>query len=115
MTTLPPLLPSINLKGKVLALKYKGDTHNGMRHGHGLCAIFPEGRTYEGDWRHDKMHGFGTITFPSGNTYTGEFNNDQKHGFGVFSFPEGSWYEGEYSEDKKQGFGTYGWPDGSYY
>lgn len=114
MTTMPSLLPSIFLNGRVPEFTYKGDYHSGKRHGHGK-AVFPEGRTYVGDWRENKMHGYGTITFPSGNTYTGDFNNDKKHGFGVFVFPEGSWYEGDYVSDKKHGQGTYGWPDGSYY
>lgn len=65
--------------GKMQTFEYKGDTHNGKKHGHGT-ARYPEGRVYTGDWIEDKMHGYGTITFSSGNTYSGEFQNDKKDG-----------------------------------
>lgn len=52
MIDFPKAPPAVTLMAGVPELHYKGDYHQGKKHGHGL-ARFPEGRTYEGDWFND--------------------------------------------------------------
>ena len=46
--------------------------------------LFKDGRKYEGQWRNNKMNGYGIITLPKGNWFEGEFVDDKREGFGVF-------------------------------
>ena len=46
--------------------------------------FFKDGRHYEGEWKNNKMHGFGIIAWPDGKFYEGEFCDDKKEGFGIF-------------------------------
>ena len=41
-------------------------------HGHGVYS-WPDGRKYEGAWKHEKMDGEGVFTWPDGRKYTGKF------------------------------------------
>ena len=45
---------------------------------------FCDKRKYHGEWKNNKMHGFGIIVWPSGDVFEGEFHEDKKNGFGVF-------------------------------
>jgi len=47
-----------------------------MMDGEGIY-IWTNGQTYNGEWKNDKRHGFGTITTPSGYPYSGEFRNNE--------------------------------------
>ena len=45
---------------------YYGDTDfRGAKHGHGMF-LFAQGDIYEGEWKNDKMHGFGEYRFKNG-------------------------------------------------
>jgi antitoxin component YwqK of YwqJK toxin-antitoxin module len=41
---------------------------------------FPNGERFEGQYRRDKMHGWGTHYFPDGRVVSGTWQGDQKHG-----------------------------------
>ena len=49
--------------------EYYGDTNMlGAKHGHGIF-LFSQGDIYEGDWKDDRMHGFGEYRFHDGKMY----------------------------------------------
>ena len=40
--------------------------------------MWPDGKTYTGDWERNKMHGKGTLEWSDGKKYEGEFKNDKR-------------------------------------
>jgi hypothetical protein len=70
---------------------------------------------YDGEWKDDKRHGFGTHTFANGNSFTGTFFEGAKHGKGVYHYANGDSYDGEYDMDKKHGKGIYKFSSGAIY
>ncbi|PRP86550.1 hypothetical protein PROFUN_05188 [Planoprotostelium fungivorum] len=75
------------------------------KHGRG---IWEEGdNQYSGDWKDDKMHGFGTFRYQSGAIYEGEWTDNKYEGKGKYKFPDGSSYEGAFRENKMHGFGSF--------
>jgi antitoxin component YwqK of YwqJK toxin-antitoxin module len=49
---------------------------DGMRHGKGKF-FYKEGSYYDGEWKNNKMHGFGTLYYPDGCiAYQGEWKDD---------------------------------------
>jgi hypothetical protein len=87
----------------------------GMPHGLGRMVYEDDGRTYEGDWRHGRWHGYGRATFANGDSYEGEYRFDQRHGRGKYCWSDGRIYDGEFSEDKRHGKGNFQWPDRATY
>lgn len=43
-----------------------------------------DGRKFEGQWKNNKMEGYGVFTWPDGRRYEGEYVDDKKEGKGVF-------------------------------
>mmetsp|Transcript_31613 Transcript_31613/g.46650 ORF Transcript_31613/g.46650 Transcript_31613/m.46650 type:complete len:757 (+) Transcript_31613:66-2336(+) len=87
----------------------------GMPHGLGRMVYDDDGRTYDGEWRHGRWHGFGQAVFLNGDTYEGEYKFDQRHGRGKYCWKDGRLYDGEFKEDRRQGKGYFKWPDGATY
>ena len=55
---------------------YKGETKGfSTRHGQGKAA-YPNGATFEGEWKDDKKHGQGKYTDLDGNIQEGEWKED---------------------------------------
>ena len=48
----------------------------------------------------------GTYTYPDGTTYDGEWKDEKRHGQGIWIRPDGMKYEGEWKNDKPNGQGT---------
>ncbi|XP_053239506.1 MORN repeat-containing protein 2 isoform X1 [Podarcis raffonei] len=91
--------------------KYEGDctrTIEGVleRSGHGVHTT-PDGIIYQGNWKNDKMNGFGRLEHPSGAVYEGEFYNNMFHGTGTYIFTNGAKYTGQFCENKLQGNGEF--------
>ncbi|MFM1864159.1 MAG: hypothetical protein RLZ26_2681 [Pseudomonadota bacterium] len=93
---------------------YEGEWRENMLHGSGTLT-FPSGATYVGEFRDGWPNGFGTYTFPSGELYVGEYRNGQRHGQGTYFFASGATYVGEYRNGMRDGFGTYTFPNGEIY
>ncbi len=84
------------------------------RHGNG---VYVDGATtYDGQWEHDRMHGFGKLVVHSSNdigggggatTYIGYFANNEFNGRGVFTWPDGSRYDGFWRNNVQHGEGCY--------
>lgn len=62
---------------------------------------------YEGEWKDDKMCGFGIYHYSNGDVYEGEWLDDMHHGFGKYFFTDGNRYEGEWKFHKMEGTGKY--------
>ncbi|KAM4042081.1 MORN repeat-containing protein 2 isoform 1-T2 [Anomaloglossus baeobatrachus] len=67
----------------------------------------PNGVTYTGSWKNDRMHGHGKLEHPSGAMYDGEFINNKFDGRGTYTFPNGAQYIGNFTENKIIGEGEY--------
>lgn len=53
-----------------------------MKNGHGIL-YFKDGGHYEGEWKDDKMHGFGKLYYENGKiAYEGHWDNDEFNGQG---------------------------------
>mmetsp|Transcript_10650 Transcript_10650/g.20512 ORF Transcript_10650/g.20512 Transcript_10650/m.20512 type:complete len:851 (-) Transcript_10650:179-2731(-) len=87
----------------------------GMPHGPGRMIYQEDRRTYDGEWRHGRWHGYGRATFANGDTYDGEYRFDQRHGRGRYQWSDGRIYDGMFREDRRHGRGTFTWPDGAVY
>jgi hypothetical protein len=42
--------------------------------------VWPDGKTYDGQWEKNKMHGFGILIWKDGKKYEGNFVNDKREG-----------------------------------
>ena len=70
---------------------------------------------YYGAFQAGKKNGKGIYMWPNGQTYDGEFRNDECSGFGILHYPDGKRFEGPWKEGKKHGKGIYAWPNGAKY
>jgi len=86
-----------------------------MPHGSGRMVYDDDGRSYEGEWRHGRWHGYGSAAFPNGDSYDGDYRFDQRHGKGKYCWKDGRVYDGDFREDRRQGKGFFRWPDGATY
>lgn len=73
---------------------------------HPYTSEFPE-EYYEGDWKEDKMEGFGVYQYSNGDVYEGEWKDNLHQGYGKYLFTDGSRYEGEWKEHRMHGSGKY--------
>ena len=117
-------IPENNLSQNI----YIGKISDGKRNGKGKL-IFPDGSTYEGDFKNNEFDGFGIYKSKSyiyeGNfvkgkmsgkgkyedliketTYEGDFFDDKKNGTGVEKYSNGFIYKGEFKNGIKEGKGT---------
>ncbi|CAD8127911.1 unnamed protein product [Paramecium sonneborni] len=105
--------------------QYVGEIYNQLRDGFGRYQ-FVQGGYYEGQWKQNKMHGYGTLFYGVGQkAYEGQFENDQFSGFGTlynkeptklnapfdcsnFDLIENYWvkYVGHFKNDLKDGQGA---------
>jgi hypothetical protein len=105
---------------------YEGELYNRARDGRGICA-YNSDMLYEGEWRQDKEHGFGSLWTADRKRiiYQGEWERGRMHGQGKYYYYNDedvqrqrriqSRYEGEFRENLRHGQGTYVLPDGSTY
>jgi len=102
----------------VLGSAYYGqiDLETGVLNGFGRWTS--QETMVEGMWRQGKMHGFAKQIWPDGRTYEGEFRDGLFWGTGIMTWQHArgtSVYEGEYENDKKHGVGKFTWPSGRSY
>jgi len=53
------------------------------------------------------MHGYGRLVWPNGRSYEGEFENDIKNGKGTYQWADGQVYTGEWHNGKQHGQGMH--------
>jgi len=90
---------------------YEGDYKHGLKHGMGRFA-WTSGAAYEGDFVEDRLEGSGCFRWACGSTYEGTWKEGKMDGSGLFTWPDGRSYEGGYRNDFKHGQGIFRWPDG---
>ena len=54
----------------------------------------------KGEFFKDEYHGRGEVSFPNGDTYEGNYKNNLQHGFGVYTFSDGRIESGQYEKGK---------------
>ena len=47
--------------------------------------MWPDGTTYDGEWKDNNKHGRGVYKWADGDTYDGDYKDGKKHGRGVFT------------------------------
>merc|ERR1712013_247377 len=89
---------------------YNGNLKHGRPHGHGSIIYFEgdaQGRTkYSGDWVNGTRHGTGRTEWVDGSTYQGQYQADLEQGIGVLR-KSMEQYEGEFKGGKKHGKGIF--------
>ena len=53
---------------------------NGLKNDKGRYIWNNNGDFYEGQYKHDKIHGQGVTKYASGNVYDGEYKDNKMHG-----------------------------------
>merc|ERR1719199_1227523 len=59
---------------------------------------WPDGASYEGDYRGGHKHGRGRFVWASGAEYDGAFVEGRQEGSGILRWPDGSTYEGSFKD-----------------
>ena len=94
--------------------RYIGDFVNSLRCGKG--ELITKKIYYKGDFLNDSMHGFGKIIFlKEGHKYEGQFKNNRIEGWGILYWKNGDRYEGQVKNGKMHGRGKYFYKDGKIY
>jgi TPR repeat protein len=92
---------------------YEGDFVAGRLQGHGID-VRADGSHYEGEFDRGGRHGNGHLTLPDGSVYEGNFANGARSGHGTYTSVSGR-YEGDWARDAPNGFGRFDYADGSWY
>lgn len=94
-------------------LQYCGDFVRGEFQGEGQLLRHDDDSFYEGRFKGNVRHGYGSMTYGNGNTYVGDWEGGLKCGTGRFSdSTSGVTYVGEWSDDKMHGKGKLIFADG---
>lgn len=101
---------------------YEGDLdENLLPHGFGK-AYYGNSDTYEGQWEHGKMHGYGIYEGAGEYVYEGQFCDGRKEGKGAIcylsdcdGYEMGDRLEGEFEYDQLNGYGTIRYASGHVY
>ena len=93
---------------------YKGDFVDNMRHGYGKD--YRKTSKYEGEFLFDKKCGKGEIILNTGDIYKGEFKNNKINGFGHYIWKNNNHeYIGNFLDGKFHGEGFYKWGINQYF
>lgn len=62
---------------------------------------------YDGEWKDDKMDGYGIYLYSNGDKYEGYWTQGCQNGNGKYTFTDGTSYEGEWKMHKMHGTGKF--------
>jgi hypothetical protein len=100
-------------------VSWQGDCVGGFAEGKGvlrwILAGTPTAKKYDGDMKHGKMDGRGSLTFTNGDLYVGEFKDGERNGRGKATWFNRNTYEGTWKDGLPDGRGTYEWVGGNTY
>lgn len=85
---------------------YEGQFRQGKMHGLGIFLASNKSK-YHGTWSANQRHGEGRQLFANGDTYEGDFVNNRMQGKGVMNFANGHQYDGDWVNDRPEGMGIY--------
>ena len=60
-----------------------------------------------GEWKNQKMNGYGEFCWVEGKKYCGYYKEDQRDGFGIYYLLNDSFYVGFWREGQRFGLGKY--------
>ena len=66
---------------------------------------YPNGNSYEGNWKGGQFHGSGRFSWHDGSSYNGDYVEGTKHGQGRFVYPSKKYYEGSWENGSMHGQG----------
>lgn len=92
---------------------YAGDFVDGKPHGYGIEQM-PDGATYDGAWADGDRNGAGTARYADGSRYDGAFEHGVRSGQGLFQSTGGR-YRGNWADDAPNGDGRLEYADGATY
>jgi hypothetical protein len=89
---------------------YYGQWINNQKHGYGKLENHFNKSIYEGEFIQNKKHGYGRLTrqLKDGSMqryYIGQWKNNRMNGYGTLYFNQSAYYEGEFIDNKKFGWG----------
>eukprot|EP00601_Ochromonadales_sp_CCMP2298_P015521 CAMPEP_0173234000 /NCGR_PEP_ID=MMETSP1142-20121109/9955_1 /TAXON_ID=483371 /ORGANISM="non described non described, Strain CCMP2298" /LENGTH=235 /DNA_ID=CAMNT_0014163937 /DNA_START=127 /DNA_END=834 /DNA_ORIENTATION=+ len=100
--------------GGYAACTYTGQMRGGERHGLG-GATWATGRlkSYDGQWKDNKIHGQGIMEYRNGDVYEGRITDgNSRNGQGLYTWINGTSYKGQWQVGKQQGRGVYTYRNG---
>ena len=91
-------------KGELITKKiyYKGDFWNNMMHGYGNIIFLNEGHKYEGQFKNNKIEGWGAFFWKNGDRYEGQVKDGKIHGKGKYYYKNGKTFEGVFINGMKK-------------
>jgi len=94
--------------------RYEGKFLHGMRYGQGVHEF--RGEVYEGEWKWDNRHGYGTLTMKDGSKVKGQWSKGKPHGLVTITDAQDNIvYEGEFQNGKRHGLGRQVFENGEKY
>ena len=95
---------------------YEGEYKHGKPNGKGSMTSYDNKTIYDGDWVNGKREGIGKLIISDEYNYTGPFENDFFQGTGgVLCDNKGNIYEGDFEKGKFEGYGHYKMSNGDTY
>ena len=95
---------------------YEGECKHGKQNGKGSMTSYDNKTIYDGDWVNGKREGIGKLIISDEYNYTGPFENDIFSGTGgVLCDNKGNIYEGDFEKGKFEGYGHYKMSNGDTY
>ena len=95
---------------------YEGEYKHGKPNGKGSMTSYDNKTIYDGDWVNGKKEGTGTLIISDEYNYTGPFEKDYFSGTGgVLCDNRGNVYEGDFEKGKFEGYGHYKMANGDTY
>jgi len=91
---------------------YEGQFKKGARHGAGTY-YDAGGPHYEGEFCEGMMEGAGTYYYHKNEVYKGQWHESKRHGAGRFQYFDGAVYDGQWEDDMRHGTGSMSEADGS--
>ena len=93
--------------------QYCGDFVKGMFCGEGQLLRHDDGSFYEGHFRDNNFHGYGSMMYGNGNSFTGDWESGKRSGSGRFhDLTSSVTYVGEWKNDVMEGNGKLSFSDG---
>ena len=95
--------------------RYYGNFENGEKSKKGIYYFQKEGVKYKGEWKSNKMDGYGVYHYANGTVYEGYFKDNKRNGFGIITTSNGDVYQAFFENGNISEFGTIIYKDGRKY